>query len=216
EGVIAKRRDSLYVSRRSRDWLKIKCQLEHGFVIGGYTVPQGARAHFGALHLGLYENSELVYVSEVGTGFGDKTLALVVEKLRPLARSTSPFARRSPTGRGHHWVEPRLVCEVRFTEWTRDGGIRQPAFLGLRDDKRPEECTRESPVAAPAAGAGRGASGGAAGDGGDGAARGPAPRWRRWVGRRPRAFPRRRRASRLRRSRSHACPRLAALEIPDR
>jgi len=162
EGVIAKRRDSLYVSRRSRDWLKIKCQLEYGFVIGGYTVPQGTRAHFGALHLGLYENGELVYVSKVGTGFDDKTLALVVEKLRPLSRSTSPFARRSPTGRGHHWVEPRLVCQVRFTEWTRDGGIRQPAFLGLLDDKRPEECVRESPGAAPEAG-GAGEAGGVPG-----------------------------------------------------
>jgi bifunctional non-homologous end joining protein LigD len=153
EGVIAKKRDSLYVSRRSRDWLKIKCLLEQEFVIGGYTVPQGTRAHFGALHLGLYDNGELVYVSKVGTGFDDKTLALVSEKLRPLARATPPFARGTPTGRGHHWVEPRLVGQVRFTEWTRDGGIRHPAFLGLRDDKRPEDCVRESPLAAPEAGA---------------------------------------------------------------
>jgi bifunctional non-homologous end joining protein LigD len=162
EGVIAKKRDSLYVSRRSRDWLKIKCLLGQEFVIGGYTVPQGTRAHFGALHLGLYENGELVYVSKVGTGFDDKTLALVSEKLRPLARATSPFARGTPTGRGHHWVEPRLVCQVRFTEWTRDGGIRHPAFLGVRDDKRPEDCVRESPVAAPEAGA-AGESGGVPG-----------------------------------------------------
>ncbi len=102
EGVIAKKRDSLYVSRRSRDWLKIKCLLEQEFVIGGYTVPQGTRAHFGALHLGLYEDGQLVYVSKVGTGFDDRTLALVSEKLRPLARATSPFARGTPTGRGHH------------------------------------------------------------------------------------------------------------------
>jgi DNA ligase D-like protein (predicted ligase) len=150
EGVIAKRRDSTYVGTRSRDWLKIKCQLEQEFVIGGYTTPQGTRAHFGALHLGLYENGQLVYVSKVGTGFDDKTLRLVSEKLRPLARATSPFARGAPTGRGHYWVEPRLVCQVRFTEWTRDGGIRHPAFLGLRDDKRPEDCVREIPVAARA------------------------------------------------------------------
>jgi bifunctional non-homologous end joining protein LigD len=162
EGVIAKRRDSPYVARRSRDWLKIKCLLEQEFVIGGYTVPQGTRAHFGALHLGLYENGELVYVSKVGTGFDDKTLALVSEKLRPLACATSPFTRGTPTGRGHHWVEPRLVCQVRFTEWTRDGGIRHPAFLGLRDDKRPEDCVRELPLAAPEAGA-AGASGGVPG-----------------------------------------------------
>ncbi len=149
EGVIAKKRDSLYVSRRSRDWLKIKCLLEQEFVIGGYTVPQGTRAHFGALHLGLYEDGQLVYVSKVGTGFDDRTLALVSEKLRPLARATSPFARGTPTGRGHHWVEPRLVCQVRFTEWTRDGGIRHPAFLGLRDDKRPEDCVREGSGGVP-------------------------------------------------------------------
>jgi bifunctional non-homologous end joining protein LigD len=159
EGVIAKKRDSLYVARRSRDWLKIKCQLEQEFVIGGYTVPQGTRAHFGALHLGLYENGEMVYVSKVGTGFNDKMLALVRERLRPLAGATSPFAKGTPTGRGHHWVEPRLVCRVRFAEWTRDGGIRQPAFLGLLDDKRPEDCVR---VAAPEAG-GAGAAGGVPG-----------------------------------------------------
>jgi bifunctional non-homologous end joining protein LigD len=159
EGVIAKKRGSPYVARRSRDWLKIKCQLEQEFVIGGYTVPQGARAHFGALHLGLYESGELVYVSKVGTGFDDKTLALVSERLRPLARATSPFAEGTPAGRGHHWVEPRLVCRVRFTEWTRDGGIRQPAFLGLLDDKRPEDCLR---MPAPEAGA-AGTAGGVAG-----------------------------------------------------
>ena len=147
EGVIAKKRDSVYLSRRSKDWLKIKCQLRQEFVIGGYTMPQGTRAHFGALHLGLYEDGQLVYVSKVGTGFDDRTLELVSEKLRPLARATSPFDRGTPSGRGHHWVEPRLVCEVRFTEWTRDGGIRHPAFLGLRDDKRPEDCVREAPAA---------------------------------------------------------------------
>jgi len=163
EGVIAKKRDSLYVSRRSKDWLKIKCLLEQEFVVGGYTVPQGTRAHFGALHLGLYEDGQLVYVSKVGTGFDDRTLALVSEKLRPLARATSPFAHGTPTGRGHHWVEPRLVCQVRFTEWTRDGGIRHPAFLGLRDDKRPEDCVREVPVATRGSEAGSGGSGGVPG-----------------------------------------------------
>jgi bifunctional non-homologous end joining protein LigD len=146
EGVVAKRRDSPYAGKRSRDWLKIKCQLQQEFVIGGYTMPQGTRAHFGALHLGLYERGELVYVSKVGTGFDERALKTISEKLRRLARPTSPFARGTPGGRGHHWVEPRLVGEVRFTEWTRDGGIRHPAFLGLRDDKRPEDCVRETPV----------------------------------------------------------------------
>ena len=148
EGVVAKKRDSTYAAKRSRDWLKIKCQLRQEFVIGGYTVPQGTRAHFGALHLGLYDKGELVYVSKVGTGFDERTLKTISEKLRPLERPTSPFARGTPGGRGHHWVEPRIVGEIRFTEWTRDGGIRHPSFLGLRDDKRPEDCVRETSVVA--------------------------------------------------------------------
>jgi bifunctional non-homologous end joining protein LigD len=143
EGIVAKRIASRYAGGRSRDWLKIKCERRQEFVIGGWTDPQGARGHFGALHLGLYEGDRLVYVSKVGTGFDDAALRRLMDALRPLARATSPFDAGTPTGRGHHWVEPRLVCEVRFTEWTSDGGIRHPAFLGLRDDKRPEECRRE-------------------------------------------------------------------------
>jgi bifunctional non-homologous end joining protein LigD len=163
EGVVAKKRDSPYVAKRSRDWLKIKCQLQQEFVIGGYTAPQGSRAHFGALHLGLYDQGELVYVSKVGTGFDERALKSISAKLGPLERSTSPFVRGTPAGRDHRWVEPRLVGEVRFTEWTRDGGIRHPSFLGLRDDKRPEDCVRETPVsprgeAAEVGGSGRAAS----------------------------------------------------------
>jgi bifunctional non-homologous end joining protein LigD len=146
EGIVAKRAASPYVGGRSRDWLKIKCQLRQEFVIGGYTDPQGARALFGALHLGLYEGPRLVYVSKVGTGFDDRTLTDVWSRLGPLARRTSPFDEGTPAGRGHHWVEPRLVCEVRFTEWTEDGGLRHPAFLGLRADKAPHECRREIPA----------------------------------------------------------------------
>ena len=156
EGVVAKRRDSQYAAKRSRDWLKIKCQLRQEFVIGGYTLPQGTRAHFGALHLGLYERGELVYVSKVGTGFDDRALKTLSEKLRPLARATSPFVRGTPAGRGHHWVEPALVAEVRFAEWTRDGGIRHPSFLALRSDRRPEECVRGTPVVAVGAAEGVG------------------------------------------------------------
>lgn len=146
EGVVAKRADRPYTTGRSRDWLKIKCHLRQEFVVGGWTDPQGSRAHFGALHLGLYEGDRLVYVSKVGTGFDGRMLALVWERLQPLARGTSPFDAGPPRGPGHHWVEPRLVAEVRFTEWTIDGGIRHPAFLGLRDDKRPRDCRREAPV----------------------------------------------------------------------
>ncbi len=146
EGIVAKRIASRYAGGRSRDWLKIKCERRQEFVIGGYTAPQGSRAHFGALHLGLYEDGRLVYVSKVGTGFDDAALAWLMERLRPLGRATSPFDDGTPGGRGHHWVEPRLVCEVRFTDWTSDGGIRHPTFLGLRDDKLPTECRRETPT----------------------------------------------------------------------
>ena len=137
EGILAKRADSRYVGGRTRDWLKLKCHLRQEFVIGGWTDPQGARGWFGALHLGVYEDGRLVYVGKVGTGFDEKMLRLIRDRLAPLARETSPFAKGTPTGRGHHWAEPTLVAEVRFTEWTDEGGIRHPAFLGLRDDKPP-------------------------------------------------------------------------------
>ena len=143
EGIVAKRRTSLYVAKRSDAWLKIKCQRRLEFVIGGYTDPQGSRARFGALHIGLYDGERLVYVSKVGTGFDGDELERLWERLQPLRRATSPFDAGTPAGRGHHWVEPQLVAEVRFTEWTREGGIRHPTYLGLRDDVRPEDCRRE-------------------------------------------------------------------------
>ena len=142
EGIVAKRTSSRYTGGRSADWIKIKCQLRQEFVVGGYTAPQGARARFGALHVGLYDGETLVYVGRVGTGFDDATLDAIWQRLQPLRRPASPFGRGRPTGRGHVWVEPRLVCEVRFTEWTDDGGIRHPAFLGLRDDKPALACRR--------------------------------------------------------------------------
>jgi bifunctional non-homologous end joining protein LigD len=150
EGIVAKRATSRYTGRRTRDWVKIKCRRRQEFVIGGYTDPQGSRAHFGALHLGLYVGPtpapRLVYVSKVGTGFDEKRLEAIRERLRPLERPTAPFeAGPIPAGRGHHWVEPRLVCEVRFSDWTEDGGIRHPAFIGLRDDRKPQDCRRERP-----------------------------------------------------------------------
>lgn len=146
EGIVAKKANSRYVGGRSQDWIKVKCLHRQEFVIGGYTDPQGGRRHFGALHLGIYEGPRLVYVSKVGTGFDNASLKTLWAALQPLKRPTSPFATGAPAGRGHHWVEPTLVCEVRFTEWTKNGGIRHPAFLGLRADKRPEECRREVPV----------------------------------------------------------------------
>ena len=150
EGIVAKKAASAYTSGRSRDWIKIKCQRRQEFVIGGYTDPQGSRGHFGALHVGLYDGARLVYVSKVGTGFDQAELKRLSEKLLPLTRATPPFDTGAiPRGRSHHWVEPRLVCEVRFSDWTKDGGIRHPTFLGLRSDKRPEDCRREAPLAPP-------------------------------------------------------------------
>jgi bifunctional non-homologous end joining protein LigD len=146
EGIVAKKANSRYVAGRSRDWIKIKCQRRQEFVIGGYTDPQGGRTYFGALHLGLYQDKRLVYVSKVGTGFDAKMLKSVWEKMQPLAQPKSPFEERSPTGRSHHWIEPKLVCEVRFSDWTHDGGIRHPAFLGMRTDKKPEECRKDEPA----------------------------------------------------------------------
>jgi bifunctional non-homologous end joining protein LigD len=150
EGIVAKRGASRYAGGRSRDWIKIKCQLRQEFIIGGYTEPQGSRGHFGALHIGLYEGPverpRLAYVCKVGTGFDDRALRAILARLAPLARDATPFDVGSPAGRGHHWVEPTLVCEVRFTEWTDEGGLRHPTFLGLREDKRPHECRKEAPA----------------------------------------------------------------------
>ncbi len=146
EGIVAKRLASAYVGRRSPDWIKVKSERQQEFVIGGYTDPQGSRAGFGALHVGLYDGTKLVYVTKVGTGFDAKEIRRLRQELDPLARETSPFDERTPTGRGHHWVEPRLVCEVRFAEWTRDGGLRAPVYLGQRFDIRPEDCKREQPI----------------------------------------------------------------------
>jgi bifunctional non-homologous end joining protein LigD len=145
EGIVGKRLGSRYAGRRTQDWMKIKCDRRQEFVIGGYTEPQGSRAKFGALHVGIYDEGKLVYVTKVGTGFDGATLESISKLLTPLERATSPFESRSPTGKGHHWVEPRLVCEVRFTEWTRDGGLRHPTFMGMRTDKKPEECRKEEP-----------------------------------------------------------------------
>lgn len=146
EGIVAKRLESRYAGRRTPDWIKIKCDRRQEFVIGGWTEPQGSRSGFGALHVGVYEGKRLVYVTKVGTGFDAARIDSIMKLLTPLNRPASPFDERTPSGRGHHWVEPKLVCEVRFTEWTRDGGLRHPTFLGLRDDRKPEECRREEPV----------------------------------------------------------------------
>jgi bifunctional non-homologous end joining protein LigD len=143
EGLIAKRVESSYESRRTRDWLKIKCENEQEFVIGGFTEPQGSRTEFGALLLGYYRNGELGYAGKVGTGFDTETLRSLGRTLRQLRRSSSPFAGDDAPARGTTWVQPKLVAQVAFTEWTRDGRLRHPRFLGLRDDKDAGEVVRE-------------------------------------------------------------------------
>jgi bifunctional non-homologous end joining protein LigD len=148
EGVIAKRADSTYQHRRSGDWLKFKCSNQQEFVIGGYTAPQGSRTGFGALLLGYYRDGELAYAGKVGTGFDDATLERLGRRLSRLARNSSPFASDGVPSRGVIWVSPELVAQIGFTEWTRDGRLRHPRFLGLRDDKRPREVVREEPRAA--------------------------------------------------------------------
>jgi len=143
EGMIAKRGDSRYVGKRSTDWVKIKCQRRQEFVIGGYTDPRGGARHFGALHVGVYEGDRLRHVTRVGSGFDGALQDAIWKQLQALARAESPFVASGPKGRENHWVEPRLVCEVRFTEWTSDGGLRHPIFLGMRSDVKPEQVRRE-------------------------------------------------------------------------
>jgi len=143
EGVIAKRAASAYVHRRSPDWLKFKCVAEQELVIGGWTDPEGTRTGFGALLVGYYEDGALVYAGKVGTGYDDATLRQLGARLRRLARARSPFARGDPPSRGTHWVQPKLVAQIGFTEWTRDGKLRHPRFLGLRDDKPARAVVRE-------------------------------------------------------------------------
>lgn len=142
EGIIAKRRDSIYRSGRSRDWLKIKVISSQEFVISGWTEPSGSRSHFGALLLGVFENGTLTYAGHVGTGFDARTLDALHEKLVLLETRRSPFRVVPKVNAPAHWVKPKLVAEIKFGEWTREGVLRQPVYLGLRVDKRPEECVR--------------------------------------------------------------------------
>jgi DNA ligase D-like protein (predicted ligase) len=143
EGIIAKNGDSVYVSRRTRDWLKFKCKREQEFVIGGYTDPRGGRNGFGALLLGYYQRGKFVYAGKVGTGFDRDLLRRLSEKLVRLETTVSPFAEDGMPRRGVHWVKPKLVAQIGFTEWTVAGKLRHPRFLGLRNDKRPEDVVRE-------------------------------------------------------------------------
>jgi bifunctional non-homologous end joining protein LigD len=146
EGLIAKDARSHYEHTRSRKWLKLKCGHGQELVIGGFTDPQGTRTGFGALLVGYYEDGGLRYAGKVGTGFDDETLASLASRLERLERETSPF-RDDVAEKRAHFVTPRLVGEFGFTEWTRAGRLRHPRFLGLREDKDPEDVVRERPEA---------------------------------------------------------------------
>jgi bifunctional non-homologous end joining protein LigD len=165
EGLIGKRSGSRYeVGKRSGAWTKIKLHLEQEFVIGGYTDPDGARKHFGALLVGFYEGKKLKFSGRVGTGFNDKLLRSLHSDLSKIQVESCPFFNVPTPGRSRwdqgltpadlkrcHWVRPKLVCQVKFTEWTRDDRLRQPVFLGLREDKSAIEVVREQVSAAAAA-----------------------------------------------------------------
>jgi bifunctional non-homologous end joining protein LigD len=163
EGIIGKQRASVYEpGRRSGAWIKLKCVNEQEFVIGGYTPPQGARKHFGAILVGYYDNkkkegdSRLVFAGKVGTGFTAESLATLHRKLRQQERDSCPFVDLPSKQNGQwvlgitpsmmkkmHWVNPKFVAQIKFAEWTRDKKLRAPVFLGLREDKKPTDVVRE-------------------------------------------------------------------------
>ncbi len=142
EGVIAKRADSLYSDKRSKDWLKFKCEHGQELVIGGFTAPRGSREEFGALLVGHYADGELRYAGKVGTGFDRETLKDLGARMRELTRDTTPFTD-SPNYRDATWIEPELVGQFGFAEWTTAGRLRHPKFLGLRIDKAAADVVRE-------------------------------------------------------------------------
>lgn len=142
EGLIAKKADSVYVSGRSDAWLKFKCSRRQEFVIGGFTDSTNPGNAFGALLLGYYRGGRLQYAGKVGTGFTDATMRDLGKRMRAIATDVSPFAGAAGE-KGGHWIKPRLVAELAFTEWTGDGKLRHPSFVGLRTDKKPNEVVRE-------------------------------------------------------------------------
>ena len=146
EGLVVKRAGAPYQGGRNRNWLKFKCENAQEFVIGGFTDPQRSRVGFGALLLGYYDHGGLVYAGKVGTGFDNRTLRSLHAALAGLEQDHSPFSPAPPRERGVHWVRPRLVGQVGFSEWTTDGQLRHPRFQGLRDDKNPREVVRERPA----------------------------------------------------------------------
>jgi DNA ligase D-like protein (predicted ligase) len=146
EGLVAKRADAPYrAGRRSPDWLKLKCVHEQELVVGGWTDPQRSRTGFGALLVGYYEDGKLRYAGKVGTGFDHRMLTDLSIRFRDLHADRQPFAE-PVREKGAHWLRPELVVQIGFSEWTRDGKLRHPRYLGLRDDKAPQDVVREEPA----------------------------------------------------------------------
>ena len=144
EGIIAKQISSTYQPGvRSKTWLKLKIEFRQEFVVGGFTEPRNSRQHIGALLLGYFDHDRFIYVGHTGGGFTGAGLAEMYRRLKPLERKTSPFAEVPKTNEKAHWVKPEVVVEVKFSEWTADGKLRQPIYLGTRDDKDPREVGRE-------------------------------------------------------------------------
>lgn len=143
EGIVSKLKDSSYVSGRSDIWAKTKCSLRQEFVIGGWTDPKDERAGIGSLLLGVYEEDKLKYVGKVGTGFNQKTLKTLKKELSEIEIDKSPFDLKSPKGKDIHWIVPDKVCEISFGSWTKEGILRTPVFQGLREDKSPQDISRE-------------------------------------------------------------------------
>lgn len=144
EGIIAKRKESLYLQTRSREWLKIKTKMRQEVVIGGFTKPRQSRKYFGALLVGVYEKGKFVYVGHVGGGFTEALLASTYKQLSKLTRKTCPFVEEPHPNAPVTWIRPKLVCEVAFAEWTDEGVMRQPIFEGMRVDKEPFDVLREN------------------------------------------------------------------------
>jgi len=143
EGMIAKRADSKYLPRRSTDWLKVKTIMRAEVVVAGYTQPRGARSYFGSLVCGLYRGDELHYVAHIGGGFNEKLLASIHKLMQPLRINKCAFANPPKTNEPVQWIRPKLVAEVKFSEWTADNRLRQPIFVGLREDKNAKDCRFE-------------------------------------------------------------------------
>lgn len=144
EGIVAKEKESLYVSRRSNSWRKIKCMNSCELVIGGYTAPKGKRKGFGALLVGYYKKGALIFAGKVGTGGDEKSLIALERKLSKLKRASSPFSNYQVKNESIFYVTPKLIAQIQFTEWTKDNKLRHPSFLGIRTDKNPKKIERES------------------------------------------------------------------------